>query len=65
MLFFTVLVILMFFNIVKNAFLKKPNRFQHFNILTKQNFLSIKRFRSTPLGYGLGAKKPILAIFVA
>ena len=28
-----------------------------------QNFLSNKKSRSTPLRYGLGAKKPILAIF--
>ena len=38
-------------------------RFQRFNILTKQNFLSNKKSGSTPLRYGLGAKKPILAIF--
>ena len=40
-----------------------PNRFQRFNISTKQNFLSNKKSQSTPLRYGLGAKKPILATF--
>ena len=37
---FTVLVIFMFFNNVKNAFLLTPSRFQRLNISTKQNFLS-------------------------
>ena len=42
--FFTVLVIFTFFDIVKNAFLKTPSPFQHFNISTKQNFVSNKKF---------------------
>ena len=40
-----------------------PSHFQRFNISTKQNFLSNKKSRSTPLRYGLGTKKPMLAIF--
>ena len=40
-----------------------PSRFQRLNISTKQNFLSNKKSGSTPLSYGLGAKKPILAMF--
>ena len=32
-----------------------PSRFQRFNILTKQNFLSNKKSWSTPLRYGAGA----------
>ena len=58
--FFTVLVIFMFFNIVKNGLIQTPSRLQRFNISTKENFLSNKNSRSTPLIYGLGAKKPIL-----
>ena len=61
--FFTVLVIFMFFNNVKNMFLEMPTRFQRFNISTEQNFLSNKKSRSTRLRYGLGAMKHILAIF--
>ena len=40
-----------------------PSCFQRFKSSTKQNFLSNKKSGSTPLRYGLGAKKPILAIF--
>ena len=60
---FLPLVIFTFFNIVKNAFLYTPSHFQRFNISTKQNFLSDKKSGSTPLRYGLGAKKPTLAFF--
>ena len=51
------------FEYCENAFLLTPSCFQRFNISTKQNFLSKKKSRSTPLRYGLGAKKPILTFF--
>ena len=63
--FFTVFMIFTVFKIMKNTFLLTPSCFERFNIITKQNLLSNKQCRSTPLRYGLGAKRHKLAIFLA
>ena len=60
---FTNLLIFTFFNIVKNAFLLIPSRFQGFNISTKQNFLSNKNVPVIALKVWFGSKEANIGNF--